>query len=70
MAIQAHMTGSVDIDQLQVEIDRFKEENKKLRTSNRHWMRIASTEDLTGLPNKVFFTTALLPPLITQANAT
>ncbi len=62
------MTGSVDIDQLQVEIDRFKEENKKLRTSNRHWMRIAGTDHLTGLPNKVFFTTALLPPLITQAN--
>ena len=62
------MTGSVDIDQSQAEIDRLKGGNEKLRTSNRHWMWIAGTDDLTGLPNKVFSTTALLPPLITQAN--
>ena len=32
-------------------------------------MRIAGTDIHTGLPNKVFFTTAMLPQAISQANA-
>jgi GGDEF domain-containing protein len=32
-------------------------------------MRIAGTDDLTALPNKVFFSTALLPQAISQSNA-
>ena len=63
------MADSADIDQLQAEITRLKQENEKLRASNRRWMRIAGTDDLTGLPNKVFFSTALLPQVITQHNA-
>ena len=58
-----------NIDQLQAEIERLKRENEKLRASNRRWMRIAGTDAQTGLPNKVFFTTALLPQFINQANA-
>lgn len=57
------------VDQLQAEIERLKRENEKLRASNRRWMRIAGTDALTGLPNKVFFTTALLPQFINKANA-
>lgn len=63
------MAGSGDIDQLQAEINRLKQENEKLRASNRRWMRIAGTDDLTGLPNKMFFSTALLPQVVSLANA-
>ena len=63
------MANSADIDQLQAQITRLKQENEKLRASNRRWMRIAGTDDLTGVPNKVFFSTALLPQVITQHNA-
>jgi diguanylate cyclase (GGDEF)-like protein len=54
---------------LQAEVARLKDENQKLRASNRRWMRIAGTDSLTGLPNKVFFSTALLPQAIGQGNA-
>ena len=63
------MADSGDIDRLQEEIDRLKQENEKLKASNRRWMRIAGTDDHTGLPNRVFFSTALLPQVISQANA-
>ena len=32
-------------------------------------MRIAGTDETTGLPDKVFFSTALLPQLISKASA-
>ena len=54
---------------MQAEIVRLKAENEKLKTSNRRWMRIAGTDTLTGLRNKVFFTMALLPQAINKANA-
>ena len=54
---------------LQAEIARLKDENQKLKANNRRWMRIAGTDSLTGLPNKVYFTTALLPQAISHANA-
>ncbi|MEE2657369.1 MAG: GGDEF domain-containing protein [Candidatus Latescibacterota bacterium] len=65
------MTEGTDtlVGKLQAEIARLKDENHKLRASNRRWMRIAGTDSLTGLPNKVFFTTALLPQAISEANA-
>ena len=63
------MADSADLVQLQAEITRLKQENEKLCASNRRWMRIAGTDDLTGLPNKVFFSTPLLPQVITQHNA-
>ncbi|MFT5087653.1 MAG: diguanylate cyclase (GGDEF)-like protein [Planctomycetota bacterium] len=61
--------GSDTSEQLRVEIVRLQKENEKLRASNRRWMRIAGTDDLTGLPNKIYFTTALLPQVVSQANA-
>jgi two-component system cell cycle response regulator len=57
------------VRQLQTEIARLNDENQKLKVSNRRWMRIAGTDDLTGLPNKVFFSTALLPQQISQSTA-
>ena len=63
------MAGSGDIQQFQAEVDQLRRENEKLRASNRRWIRIAGTDDLTGLPNKIFFSTALLPQVVSAANA-
>ena len=63
------MSGSEDLERLQTEFDRLERENEKLRMGNRRWIRIAGTDDLTGLPSKVFFSTALLPQIISAANA-
>ncbi len=57
-----------DVAKLEAEISRLREENAKLKTSSRRWMRIAGTADLTGLPNRVYFSTALLPQLVSAAN--
>jgi len=57
------------IEQLQAEIERLKKENERLKARNRRWMRIAGTDERTGLPNKVYLTTALLPQQISQSNA-
>jgi len=59
---------SEQISKLQAEVEQLRAENEKLRASNRRWMRIAGTDDLTGLPNKVCFSTVFLPPIIAQAN--
>lgn len=56
------------VNKLQTEIARLKDENQKLKANNRRWMRIAGTDSLTGLPNKVYFTTALLPQALSHAN--
>jgi len=63
------MSGSEDLERLQTKIDQLERENEKLRISHRRWMRIAGTDGLTGLPNKVFFSTTLLPQIISSANA-
>lgn len=55
------------IEDLRAEIERLQQENEKLRASNRRWMRIAGTDDLTGLPNKVYFSSVILPQVISQA---
>ena len=55
------------VAKLQAEVAKLKEENQKLRASNRRWMRIAGTDSLSGLPNKVYFTTALLPQALAQS---
>ncbi|MFC1526942.1 GGDEF domain-containing protein, partial [Candidatus Latescibacterota bacterium] len=67
--MEAGATNGNLVAKLQAEVARLKDENQKLRASNRRWMRIAGTDSLTGLPNKVFFSTALLPQAIGQGNA-
>lgn len=49
------------VEQLQAEVAQLREENQRLKASNRRWMRIAGTDALTGLPNRVFCITVLLP---------
>jgi diguanylate cyclase (GGDEF)-like protein len=49
------------IEKLQAEVNQLREESQKLKASNRRWMRLAGIEDLTGLPNRIFFITVLLP---------
>ena len=56
------------VNKLQTETARLKDENQKHKANTRGWMRIAGTDSLTGLPNKVYFTTALLPQAISHAN--
>lgn len=63
------MSDDDQVASLQAEVARLTAENNKLRASNRRWMRIAGTDSHTGLPNKVFFTTAMLPQAISSANA-
>ena len=63
------MAVSTDVDQLQAEMTRLKQGKYKSRASNRRWIRIAGTDDVTGLPSKVFFCTVLLPQVLTQHNA-
>ena len=60
------MSQAQDPADLQAAIARLKDENEKLRASNRRWIRIAGTDSLTKLPNKVFFSTALLPQAISK----
>lgn len=55
--------------ELQAEIESLKEEIHELRASNKRWMRIAGTDLLTKLPNRVYFTMSLLPNAINQGNA-
>ena len=57
------------VTRLQHELARLTRENLTLQATNRRWRRIAGADPLTGLPNRVFFLTALLPQAITQANA-
>ena len=47
------MSQAQDPADLQAEIARLKDENEKLRASNRRWIRIAGTDSLMKLPNKV-----------------
>jgi two-component system cell cycle response regulator len=65
----AEESGEDVVLQLRAEVERLKRENERLKVSNRRWMRLAGTDALTGLPNRVYFTTALLPQLISQSNA-
>ncbi len=61
--------GDGSPEKLRAEVERLQRENDKLRASNRRWMRIAGTDERTGLPNKIYFTTALLPQIVSRANA-
>ncbi len=39
---------SENLSELNAEVERLREENDKLRSSNRSWMRVAGIDDLTG----------------------
>lgn len=55
------------IQDLEAENRRQKEEIRRLKSENRRWARLAGTEALTGLPNKISFMRALVPQAIQRA---
>ena len=57
------------VESLQAEIAELQEERRRLVATDDRWMRIAGTDAMTGLPNKTFLTTALLPQAIVRAQA-
>ena len=57
------------VESLQAEIAELQEERRRLTATHDRWMRVAGTDAMTGLPNKTFFTTALLPQAIEQSRA-
>jgi ATP-binding cassette subfamily B protein len=52
---------------LQAEIRRQGAEIQRLQTINQRWVRLAGTDRLTGLPNKIAFLNATVPQQIQQA---
>ena len=56
--------------ELEAENAGLKAEVQKLRTENRRWAKMAGTDALTGLPNKISFMRALVPQAIQLASKT
>lgn len=52
---------------LEQENARLRQEVERLREENRKWARLAGTDDLTGLPNRISFLRAIVPNEIRQA---
>ncbi|HCR16324.1 MAG TPA: hypothetical protein DIU35_02480, partial [Candidatus Latescibacteria bacterium] len=55
------------IQDLEAECQLQKTKIDRLKKENRRWARLAGTEALTGLPNKISFLRALAPQAIQQA---
>ncbi len=49
------------IGALEQENARLRQEVERLREENRKWARLAGTDDLTGLPNRISFLRAIVP---------
>ena len=58
------------VQSLEQENHALRQEVTRLRTENRRWARLAGTDALTGLPNKISFLRALAPQAITAATQT
>jgi len=66
------ITGEIDqlaqrIQELEGELRFHQQEGQRLQMVNQRWAKLAGTDRLTGLPNKVAFMQALLPQEIFQA---
>lgn len=55
---------------LQQENQTLRQEVERLRAENKRWARLAGTDTLTGLPNKISFLRALVPQAIKSLNQT
>ena len=55
------------IEALEGENQHLKAEVQRLKEENRRWARLAGTDGLTGLPNKISFMRALVPQALQQA---
>ena len=51
---------------LEAQNEALKEEVERLRDENKRWARMAGTDSLTGLPNKISFLRALLPQTLSK----
>ena len=56
------------IQKLENENRALKADARRLREENRRWARMAGTEALTGLPNKISFVRAMIPQTIQRAS--
>ena len=56
------------LQELEAENRALQEEVRRLKGENRRWARLAGTDALTGLPNKVSFMRALAPQAIQRAS--
>lgn len=52
------------VHHLEQENQSLRQEVERLRTENRRWARLAGTDALTGLPNKISFLRALVPQAV------
>jgi diguanylate cyclase (GGDEF)-like protein len=57
------------ISHLQEENARLRQEVERLREENRKWARLAGTDNLTGLPNRISYLRAIVPSEIRKALA-
>ena len=55
------------IQSLEAEVGSLREEVERLRKENRRWARLAGTDSLTGLPNKISFLRAFVPQVFQTA---
>jgi len=60
------MADSIEqrLENLEKENHALRQEVERLRTENRRWARLAGTDTLTGLPNKISFLRALAPQAV------
>ena len=68
MAIN-EQTAAQRIRELEAENLSLRQEAERLKAENRRWARMAGTDALTGLPNKISFMRALVPQTIQRAMA-
>jgi len=60
--------GNADrLRDLEAENARLRKELERLQAENRRWARMAGTDALTGLPNKISFMRALVPQTLERA---
>lgn len=52
---------------LEAQVESLNQEVKRLRAENRRWARLAGTDVLTGLPNKISFLRAFVPQALQKA---
>ena len=62
-----HASAEACVGQLEQEVQDLRAEVDRLREENRRWARLAGTDSLTGLPNRISFFRAFLPQMLQQA---
>ena len=60
-------TSAARVAQLEREIHELQTEINRLREENRRWAKLAGTDGLTGLPNRISFFRAFLPQTLQRS---